>query len=148
MASEFSRKLLIKHEGVRDRCYDDGDGLPVVPGKTMIGHPTIGVGRCLDTKGLNPREINEVFNNDLLDAEEIVRTIFGYEIFQESDRRIAALLSMAHNLGKGGLLRFIKMIDAIKRRNWNEAANEAQNSLWYNQTGNRGKEIVQLLKEG
>ena len=147
MASDFARKLLIKHERVVSKCYDDGDGLPVVPGKVMKGHPTIGIGRALDTKGLSPMEINNLFENDLVDAEIILGDIFGIEIFKESERRVAALLSMAHNLGRSGLGKFVRMIEAVKKGDWQTAALEATASKWYVQVGSRGVEIVKLLEE-
>ena len=148
MSSDFAKKLIIKHEAVRAKCYDDGDGLPVVPGKTMVGHPTIGVGRALDTKGLSPAEISELLENDFIDAEVILVDVFGLSIMQESENRVAALVSMAHNLGRGGFGKFVKMVDAIKSRDWRRAADEAKNSKWYSQVGERGKEIVRLLEEG
>ena len=43
---------LKRHEGVRLAVYDDATGKPVHAGDTLVGHPTIGVGRLLtDARG-------------------------------------------------------------------------------------------------
>jgi len=147
MTNDFAKQLIKKHESRRLRVYDDGDGLPVVPGKLMIGHPTIGWGRCLDTKGISADEATDLFENDYVDAEIVIGNIYGLSIFREKKERVAALLSMAHNLGEYGLKKFLNMNHAIMQRNWKEAAKEAENSLWYRQTGIRAREIVELLKE-
>ena len=74
-----------------------------------------------------------------------------HEIFADqpmSDVRQGALVNMVFNLGKCGVLKFRKMIAAAKADNWNKAADEAKNSLWYKQTGNRAKRIVEEIRKG
>ena len=39
---------LVGDEAMRLFVYDDATGLPIEPGSTCKGHPTIGVGRGLD----------------------------------------------------------------------------------------------------
>ena len=73
--------------------------------------------------------------------------IFGLDIFKESEKRVAALLDMAFNLGEPRLRKFTRLIDAVKERDWTRAVAEAKNSLWYVQVRNRGKTIVELLKD-
>ena len=40
------------------------------------------------------------------------------------------------------------MIDAVNRDDWEAAAVEATDSLWYRQVGARAIELVNLLREG
>jgi lysozyme len=54
---------------------------------------------------------------------------------------------MRINLGLGGLLSFKKMIKALKENNFEEAANEMENSKWYHQVGRRSDHLVQMMKE-
>ena len=146
--NDFAKQLLRKHESRRLKVYDDADGLPIVPGKLVKGHPTIGWGRCLDTKGINVYEADDLFENDFIEAEATIVDIFGIPILSESKERLGALISMAYNLGDRGFRGFVKMINAIRRRSWEEVASQAKDSKWYTQVGIRGREIVKLLKEG
>jgi len=145
MAKEFAKNLIRKHESQRLRVYDDADGKEIIPGKFVIGHPTIGWGRCLDTKGITINESNDLFENDIIDAEVAIHNIFGMDIFKETEKRIAVLLDMAFNLGEGGLWGFKKMIEAIKIRDWKTAAKEIESSVYFKQVGERAKENQKLL---
>ncbi len=136
MASEFAKKLIKENEGLRLKPY-----------RCTAGKLTIGYGRNLDDRGISAHEANELFENDLVDAEIALGDIFGLKIFEESESRVAALLDMAFNLGEGGLRKFKNMIEAVKRRDWIAAAEEAKQSLWYKQVGSRAEKIIQLLKE-
>ena len=37
--------MITDHEGLKLKVYDDGNGEELIAGDTLIGHPTIGVGR-------------------------------------------------------------------------------------------------------
>ncbi len=147
MASDFAKKIIRDNERVMLQLYDDADGKIIVPGKLVKGHPTIGIGRNLE-KGISAEECVFLFENDLVEAEITLGNIFGLEIFKESEKRVAALLDLAFNLGEPRLRKFTRLIDAVKERDWVRAADEAKNSLWYIQVGNRGKTITNLLRNG
>jgi len=136
MASDFAKKIIKRHEGIRLKLYNDS-----------LGIPTIGVGRNLKHKGISIEEAQFMFENDIIDAEITLGNIFGLGIFNESENRVSALLDMAFNLGENGLRKFTKMVEAIKIRDWNKAAEEAEDSIWFKQVGNRAVEIVTLLKD-
>jgi len=59
--------LISLHEGVRYRVYDDANGKEVKAGDTLVGHPTIGVGRnvAADGIGITREEINFMLINDI-----------------------------------------------------------------------------------
>ncbi len=137
MSSEFAKKMIKENEGMRLKPY-----------RCTSGKLTIGYGRNLDDRGISVHEANELFENDLVDAEIALGNIFGLKIFEESESRVAALLDMAFNLGEGGLRKFKNMIEAVKRRDWIAAAGEAKQSLWYKQGGSRAEKIILLIKEG
>ncbi len=136
MASEFAKKLIKENEGMRLKPY-----------RCSAGKLTIGYGRNLDDRGISAQEANDLFENDLIVAEIALGDIFGLKIFEESEGRVAALLDMVYNLGEGGLRKFKNMIEAIIRRDWITAAEEAKKSLWFSQVGTRSVKITQLLKE-
>ena len=136
MASTFAKKLIRDHEGVRLQYYKDSKGIL-----------TIGIGRNLE-KGISVEECLFLFENDLVEAEITLGNIFGLAIFEENEKRVAALLDLAFNLGEPKFRKFVNMIKAVKERNWERAADEAENSLWFAQVKTRGKTVTNLLRTG
>ena len=64
-----------------------------------------------------------------------------HEIFGDQpmdDVRQGALVNMVFNLGQGGVLKFHRMLTAIKADNWDAAADAAKDSLWYQQLKDSG----------
>lgn len=116
------------------------------PYRCTGGKLTIGYGRNLDDKGISIFEARELLENDIIEAKVAVGNIYGLDIFRVEEKRIAALIDMAFNLGEGGLRKFTKMNTAIKERDWEKAAKEAEDSRWYKQVPNRAKKIIKLLR--
>ena len=80
-----------------------------------------------------------------------------HEIFADQpmdDVRQGALVNMVFNLGKAGVEGLHNMVAAIKADNWDEAADQAMDSLWYRQLKNSGgapgrsNRIVEELRKG
>ncbi len=87
----------------------------------------------------------------LLEAE--VNEAIGYfhTMFRHipmNDVREEALVNMIFNLGPTKLRQFKKMLSAIELQDWDEAARQAQDSLWFLQTGGRARRIVEELRTG
>lgn len=62
-----------------------------------------------------------------------------------SEARQAVLISMAYQMGIGGLMRFKKMIAAIEVNDFVEAAQQGMNSLWANQTYARANRHMRMM---
>lgn len=60
----------------------------------------------------------------------------------------AVLISMAHQIGIYGLLKFKKMIGALSRKDFKEAANQARDSLAYRQTPKRWERNAEMIESG
>lgn len=146
MASDLARNLIKKEEKLMQQLYDDATGKPIVKGTLVEGFPSIAYGWNLQTHPLPVSICDELFDIAILDAEARMVKDFGPEILQESETRVAALLSMTFNLGSITVLP--KTTQAIRDRNWEEAANEGADSKWYRETGARAVEIVQMIREG
>ncbi|MFH2074491.1 MAG: lysozyme, partial [Pseudomonadota bacterium] len=65
-----------------------------------------------------------------------------------SATRQAELIDWMFNLGIGTVLTFKKALAAILDGDWDLAAAEMQDSLWFSQVGNRGPEIVGMVRTG
>ena len=148
MNYDLVRELLRKHEGLRLREY-----------RCPAGKRSIGYGWNLEANAL-PIEIAAYFRlhgaiteamatwllNVSIDmAERQCRGIFDkWDEF--SDNRKMALIDFVFNVGVGTALKFKKAMAAILAGDWSEAADEMQDSKWFRQVGNRGPEIVEMIR--
>lgn len=138
---------LVTHEGLRLKVYDDATGHPIGPGSTLIGHPTCGIGRALDTNGISEQEAYSLCTNDI-DAR--VRSLTSSLDFwdQLDDVRQNVLLEMAFQLGVGGLLDFRRMLAALRARDWQAAATAGLDSGWARQVPDRARTLMWMLASG
>lgn len=123
------------------------EGLKLKPYRDTVGKLTIGVGRNLDDVGISHAEAMLMLNNDVEEAERQMRQRFP--IVRKLDEvRYYALLNMAFNMGISTLSKFRNMWLAIDQGDWSRAADEALDSKWATQVGNRAVEIAAMLREG
>ena len=82
-------------------------------------------------------------------AMEKIAQLSNYQWFCElNDNRQLAIANMAFNIGVNGVLKFKKMIVAIKAKDYDLAAKEMQDSKWFNQVGNRAVRLVNVMRWG
>ena len=122
-------------EGVRLRPYQD-----------TVGKWTIGIGRNLTDIGISMDEAIVLCDSDMTHAISELELYSWYSALDTV--RQVALASMMFNLGAGRFGAFHNMILALESGNYDAAADEAENSEWYNQVGPRGKRIVAMLRTG
>jgi lysozyme len=155
------KNMLTRHEGRKKKRY-----------LCSRSHWTIGVGWNIDAWPLPVDiaaylsvhgEITEGMIDRLLDisitsATNNCRDIYpGFDGF--SERRRFALIDFVFNLGAKGATGFKKMRNAIISGDWNEAANQIQDSAYWRQLGGdpkgtddgkleRPEEVAMMLREG
>ncbi len=132
------RRQLIRHEGVVPYAYQD-----------HLGFWTIGVGRLIDKRrggGLSDNEIEYLLDNDIWKVMGQLQDRLPYWK-SLSGKQKQALCNMAFQLGVNGLMNFKKMLNALDRRDFEEAEREALNSRWAEQTPNRAREVAAMLRE-
>lgn len=138
--------MLIDDESVRLTVYDDATGLPITPGTLVKGHPTIGVGRCLDTNGISKTEAMRMLDQDIARAE---RQADGFQWFHDLDWvRQDVIVMMLFNLGLTKFLKFKRMIKAVEEEDYEGAAFEMVNSTWREQVGTRALTLSEMMKKG
>lgn len=129
-------KQLGVDEGRRSKIYLDTEG-----------KWTGGVGRNLTDRGLREDEIDLMLKNDLDEAIGIAKKVFkSYEALD--DVRQEVVVNMAFNLGETRLRGFKRFIAAVNRCDFLSAADEMVDSKWYRQVGDRGKRLMNAMKEG
>ena len=136
-------RLIRTHEGFRHTSYLDTAGIP-----------TIGY-------GFNQHQIHCVSKLEYItreDAERLLRRLV-MELSQQlktrvktysklSFRRKAVLIDMAYNLGVRGLMRFVKMMKALERRDYSRAAHEMLDSRWAVVVKTRATTLSRIMKTG
>ena len=148
MNLERTKRQLTRHEGLRLAVYDDATGKPLEQGDTIVGHPTVGVGRLLtDARGISTIEAEMFLDNDIdIVVDELNKNIPWWNNL--NDARKATFINLCFNLGWPRLSGFKKMLRAAQAGAWDKAADELMDSLWYQQVGLRGPELVEQLKTG
>ena len=130
------KESLIRDEGLRLTVYNDTRGIP-----------TIGVGRNLQDRGITKDEAMLLLENDILDCRTLLAKHLEWTDQLDTPRR-EVLINMLFNLGLGGLLKFQKMLDALKQKNYQLAAKEMLDSQWAAQVGNRAKRLAVQMETG
>jgi lysozyme len=128
------KDFIIKHEGLKLKPY-----------YCPAGKLSIGVGRNIEDNGISEDEAMYMLNNDIFRCIEELETIF--DDFSELPENIQiALIDMIFNLGKTRFLKFKKMIQAIKDKDFKKASEEAKNSHWCGQVGKRCDDVVEMMR--
>jgi len=133
-------KSMIKHhEGKRLKVYKD-----------TVGKDTIGYGHLVKpgedfSKGITDQQADEMFDKDFEHHVKGARTTPGYNLADQ--RRKQAMVDLAYNMGPNWHKTWPKFSAAAEKGDWKTAAKELQNSKWYNQVGNRGKTIVNMIAD-
>ena len=119
------------------------EGFEGMPYEDSLGIPTIGYGIKLPLS----EEEAEILLKHRLDKKilEISEKEPFFLDLPETAQEIIA--NMAYQLGVGGVLRFKKMWEALKNRDYQKAADEMLDSNWAReQTPNRAKRLAEIMR--
>lgn len=128
--------MLYRDEGCRLKVYADS-----------LGHPTIGVGRALDTKGISQLEADYLLDNDIRDCTSDLIAELPWTATIDEIRR-AALVNLVFNVGIHGVLGFKKALAALERHDWETGARELLDSKWRKQVGIRADRVAEQIRTG
>jgi len=129
-----------KHEGFRNTVYSDS-----------LGKATIGYGHLLTEdddfeegiqydKSLLEVLFDKDFNRAAYNAEQLLE---GIDI---CDTAREIIVEMVFQLGIGGVSKFKKMFEALRKKDYNEAAEQMLDSQWRVQTPKRCEELSSLMR--
>ncbi len=139
-------------EGERLRVYDDATGKPIGPGSTVIGNPTIAVGRNLSGRGISGAESAYLLDNDCNQAETDLMGPCPW-IGNLSPARQAVMYSLYFNVGLGNPNHFMAawphFLGQMQAGQFEEAASNLETSQpWASQVGPRAKRLAALVRSG
>jgi lysozyme len=139
--------LLAREEGLRLVVYDDANGQALLPGVKLVGHPTIGIGRCLDRRGITTAEAMALLENDVAEMRAQVAGALPWSLSLSENRQVV-LQAMAFQMGIAGLLKFGETLAALERGDAGAAARGMLASLWARQTPARAARMAAMIRAG
>ena len=139
-------KQLQIDEGVKYTIYRD-----------HLGFLTFGVGHFISEKdpeygleegtSVSVARVTEALLEDLENATWDCEMIFGTSRFRGfPDEVQEVVVNMMFNLGRTRFAKFVNFRAALEEHNWNKAAKEGRDSLWYHQVKNRAERLMSRLE--
>jgi len=122
------------------------EGFRAFPYTCSGGKLSIGYGWNIEDTGITREEAEFILKNRILRCKQELAP-FSWYIAQPSGVK-DALINMSYNLGLSRLLKFKRMIAALEREDYTNAAKEALDSRWAEQVGNRAKDIAVMIRVG
>ena len=125
---------LRRDEGVQYDVYMDTEGFL-----------TLGVGHRLRSRPLSDKAVEQILDDDLTAITGELVAAYPW-IARLSPARFGAMQNLAFNLGVGGLGTFKKMLAALQREDWEQAARELLDSKYAGQVKERAVRLARQLE--
>jgi len=107
---------------------------------------TIGYGIEVQDHGLSEKEAEDLLRQRVVAVVDEVH--MNYPFIKSAPLPIKlSFYNMAYNLGITRLSKFKKMIAALEATDYLTASEEAKDSQWYSQVGERAERIVNIFKD-
>jgi lysozyme len=140
---------LILHEGDKAYVYDDDAGQPIVKGYTVVGNPTIGIGRLATAaRGLSPAERQYLLGNDIAVCIAEAQSQSWWGLVNPCEPRCRAIIEILFELGLPEFNNFHLAVAALNAGDWRTASSEFLNSLWCRQVGERAEILCAMILTG
>ena len=121
-----------------------------------LDHLTFGVGHLITESDpeygypegtpVSEERVAEAFESDLNISLSECAVLYGRGWHKFPDEVKQILVNMMFNLGRPRLSKFKKMQAALYRDDWETAAVEGRDSLWYRQVGDRAERLMTRLE--
>jgi lysozyme len=122
------------------------EGCKLRPYKDTVNKITIGYGRNLQDNGISIQEAELLFDNDY---NRCLKDLSQFDWYTDQPEHVQnALMNMCFNLGINKLLRFKRMIVALKEKDYTNAAIEALDSDWAKQVKSRARDVALMMRQG
>lgn len=134
---------LLRDEGFRAEPYSD-----------TRGFSTVGIGHNLNANPLSgevyPMSYDRAMEVLKQDVTRIWLKLLGDLpwITKLDAVREGVLLNLTFNIGAAGEEAFHHMLSDVQEGNYEKAASDLENSLWYTQVGDRAKRLVLQMRTG
>lgn len=139
-----TKKMIIKHEGIRDKPYKDSLGLWTVG----VGH-LIGDGKTLPeeyNRTFTNAEIMKMFDDDFEHHAKAAEKIPGYN--KSNQPAQGALIDLTFNMGTSWYKKWPTFVKKLSEGDFQGAAEELASSKWATQVKSRAQTIIGLITGG
>lgn len=124
------------------------EGFSGVPYVCTGGAVTIGYGHNLDANPLTKEEAEFLLRRQVLQCiPDVIDAVTEDKWMSMGHWRRTALVNMRYQLGSRGFRGFLRMLEAIKRGDYEQAAKDAMDSRWAAQTPARADRVAVALAE-
>lgn len=140
MSDVLTRQIIELEEGWRSEPYYCSEGFP-----------TIGYGFKLSDRNaplpkfVLPKAAGGAWLQSFIDA---IRSQLSEELSWMNEARQSIIISMAYQMGVKGVLSFGNMWSAIRKGDWDKAADEMLGSRWARQTPARAYRHATVMQTG
>lgn len=131
---KIGAKYIKKFEGYRSEIYKDS-----------LGNLTCGWGHFLSLGSKVPKIISHIFFK--MDYARARREYYELELDLDPNRKIV-LIDLLFNMNLERVKKFKRMLRALKVKDFNTAADELKDSLYYTQVGSRARYNENVLRTG
>ena len=128
------RETITRHEGSRLDMYQD-----------TLGIWTIGVGHNIQEKGISPKVMEIMLQEDLEEAiSELKRSVSFFSRMPEQVQE--ALVNLSFNMGIPRLMQFRNTLAYLRDGEFGSAADELLDSRYAEQVGHRALEVADMIR--
>lgn len=130
------KQELIRDEGIRLRPYHDSKGIL-----------TIGVGHNLEAKPISARAANVILEDDIADVvADLDRSVPWWHRLDHIRQR--AIINMCFQMGITGLLKFERLLAALRTEDWTGAYRETLDSKYALEVPERAARVANAFLHG
>jgi len=133
------KKRIKKNEGYSPKPYKDKLGFLTIG----FGHLILSNEKYLLEKKMNKKDLDKIFTNDFNRTLKDFNTFFKYHSSHKKESEL--LIEMIFQMGIKKVLRFKKLLLHLKKENKYLVCFEMMSSLWYKQTPQRVKNLINVF---
>lgn len=146
--------MLSLNEGNKSSVYEDSKGnrtigigfnLEDAGNRSFLDQQGIDINELFAGRELSDRETKTLYNHSLTQAFNDAQQ-YDPGFAQRPEAVKMTLVDMAFNLGLTKLNKFEKMKEGLMNNDYQTAADEMVDSLWYNQVQSRGPRMVDVMR--
>ena len=137
---EDVKQRIKEHEGFRDTVYSDSLGFATIG----YGHLVLPTDNFVEGVTYPKEQLEVLFDKDfqiaLTSANELVDGLDLNHIAK------GVIVEMCFQLGKPRVMKFKKMWEALRNKDFEEAANQMIDSAWHKQTTSRCESLAATMR--
>jgi len=129
-----------KHEGFVPKIYKDSLGFATIG----YGHLVLPEEQWEEGKEYSKEQLEHVFKTDFNNAVgQATGLMDGMDL---DDKAKEVIIEMVFQLGVGGVGKFKKMWEALRKKDYGEASFQMMDSRWAKQTPNRAESLSKVMR--